>query len=210
MRTSEQINELAAALAKAQAEMKNAKLNKVNPHFKSRYADLAEIRDTVTPALARNGIAVLHGTDTVDGGGLVLATRLVHTSGQWAESRFPLPYDKPQIMGSAISYGRRYNMSALTNIAADDDDDANAANEKPAPAPAMPSVNGTPGASKAGSRAAYDKMISSIRSTATLRALDEWYKANVAEIDKLPPDWLDELRMEYVDRQSDLKKNLAA
>lgn len=215
MRTSEAINELAAALAKAQAEMKNAKLNKVNPHFKSRYADLAEIRDTVTPALAKNGIAVTHGMDTIEGGGLVVVTRLIHSSGQWIESRFPIAYDKPQTMGSAITYGRRYNLSAIANIAADDDDDANAANDKPAPAPhakpeAMPSVNGTPGASKAGSRAAYEKMIASIRSTATLRALDEWYKANVAEIDKLPPEWLDELRMEYVDRQSDLKKTLAA
>jgi hypothetical protein len=215
MKTSESINELAAALAKAQASMKNAKLNKTNPHFKSRYADLAEIRDTVTPALAANGIAVVHGMDALDGGGLVVVTRLIHSSGQWIESRFPIAYDKPQTMGSAITYGRRYNLSAITNIAADDDDDANAANDKPAVAPhakpeAMPSVNGTAGASKAGSRAAYEKMISSIRSTSTLKMLDEWYKANVADIDKLPSDWLDELRMEYVDRQSDLKKQLAA
>lgn len=209
MRTSEQINELATALAKAQAEMKNAKLNKVNPHFKSRYADLAEIRDTVTPALAKNGIAVVHGMERADAG-LNVVTRLIHSSGQWVESAFPIAMDKPQAMASGITYGRRYNLSAITNISADDDDDANAANEKPAAPPVMPSVNGTPGASKAGSRMAYDKMIASIRGTATLRALDEWYKANVAEIDKLPPEWLDELRMEYVDRQSDLKKNLAA
>lgn len=215
MRTSEQINELAAALAKAQAEMKNAKLNKVNPHFKSRYADLAEIRDTVTPALAKNGIAVTHGMDAAEGNGLVVVTRLIHASGQWIESRFPIAYDKPQTMGSAITYGRRYNLSAIANIAADDDDDANAANDKPAPAPhakpeAMPSVNGTPGASKAGSRAAYEKMIASIRNAATLKALDEWYKANVAEIDKLPADWLDEMRMEYSDRKSELNRTLAA
>ena len=215
MRTSEQINELATALAKAQAEMKNARLNKQNPHFKSRYADLAEIRDTVTPALSKNGIAVVHGLGPTDGGGLVVMTRLVHASGQWIESGFPIAYDKPQTMGSAITYGRRYNLSAITNISADDDDDANAANDKPAAAPhakpeAMPSVNGTPGASKAGSRAAYEKMIASIRNTATLRALDEWYKANVSDIDKLPPEWLDELRLEYVDRQTDLKKTLAA
>ena len=205
MKTSDQINELAKALAQAQGEMKNARLNKQNPHFKSRYADLAEIRDTVTPALSKHGIAVAHGMDASDNG-IVVVTRLIHASGQWIESRFPIAYDKPQTMGSAITYGRRYNLSAITNIAADDDDDANSANDKPA----MPSVNGTVGASKAGSRPAYEKMISSIRSTATLRALDDWYKANVAEIDKLPPEWLDELRLEYVDRQSELKKGLAA
>lgn len=213
MRTSEHINELATALAKAQAEMKNAKLNKVNPHFKSRYADLAEIRDTVTPALSKNGIAVVHGLDTAENG-IAVVTRLIHASGQWVESRFPVAYDKPQTMGSAITYGRRYNLSAIANISADDDDDANAANEK-APVPhakpeAMPSVNGTPGASKAASRAAYEKMISTIRNAATLRALGDWYEANVKAIDALPPDWLDQLRMEYVDRQSDLKKTLAA
>lgn len=208
MRTSESINELATALAAAQAEMKNAKLNKTNPHFKSRYADLAEIRDTVTPALSRHGIAVMQGTDMTETG-LVVVTKLVHKSGQWIESRFPIAQDKPQSMGSAYTYARRYSLSAMCAISADEDDDANAANDKPV-AVAMPSVNGTQGASKAGSRAAYEKMISSIRSTPTLRALDDWYKANVADIDKLPPEWLDELRMEYVDRQSDLKKTLAA
>lgn len=210
MRTSEAINELATALAKAQAEMKNAKLNKINPHFKSRYADLAEIRDTVTPALAKNGIAVVHGIGPTDGGGIVVITRLIHSSGQWVESGFPIAYDKPQTMGSAITYGRRYNLSAIVNIAADDDDDANAANDKPAAPPAMPSVNGTPGASKAGSRSTYDTMVSAIRTAPTLKALETWYAANVAQIDKLPADWVDELRVEYADRLSELKKVLAA
>jgi hypothetical protein len=212
MRTSEQINELATALAKAQAEMKNAKLNKINPHFKSRYADLAEIRDTVTPALSKNGIAVVHGLDTAENG-IAVVTRLIHASGQWVESRFPVAYDKPQTMGSAITYGRRYNLSAIANISADDDDDANAANEK-APVPhakpeAMPAVNGTPGASKAASRSNYDGMVKSIRNAATVKALMDWYKANVTEIDALPADWLDELRVEYADRKSELEKVLA-
>ena len=210
MRTSENINELATALAAAQAEMKNATFNRTNLHFKSKYADLAMIRDAVTPALAKQGIAVVQGTDTVESG-IIVTTRLVHKSGQWIESRFPIAYDKPQVMGSAYSYARRYSLSAICSIASEEDDDGNAAqastHEKPA---AMPAANGTPGASKAGSRVAYEKMISSIRNTATLKALDEWYKANVTEIDKLPPEWLDELRMEYVDRQSDLKKTLAA
>lgn len=208
VRTSEQINELAAALAKAQAEMKNARLNKVNPHFKSRYADLAEIRDTVTPALAKHGIAVAHGIMPADSGSLVVTTRLIHSSGQWIESGFPIAYDKPQTMGSAITYGRRYNLSAITNIAADDDDDANAANEKPAAPPVMPSVNGTPGASKAANRSVYDGFVKAIRNAPTVKALAEWHKNNVTEIDKLPPDWLDELRVEYTDRKADLERTL--
>lgn len=204
MRTSENIDQLATALAAAQAEMKNAKLNKINPHFKSKYADLAEIRDTVTPALSKNGIAVVQGTDAVESGILVV-TRLVHKSGQWIESRFPIAYDKPQTMGSAYTYAKRYSLAAICNIAADEDDDANAANEKPV----MPSVNGTPGASKAGSRATYDAFVKAIRAAPTLKALADWHKQNVTEIDKLPPDWLDELRVEYTDRKAELEKVLA-
>lgn len=208
VKTSEQINDLATALAAAQAEMRNATLNKINPHFKSKYADLAGIRDTVTPALAKHGLSIVQGTDTLESG-IVVVTRLMHKSGQWIESRFPIAYDKPQAMGSAYTYARRYSLSAMCAISADEDDDANAANDKPAAPAVMPSVNGTPGVSKAGSRPAYEKMIATIRNVATLKALDEWYKANVADIDRLPPEWLDELRMEYVDRQSELKKTLA-
>ena len=210
MNTSEQINEIAAALSKAQGEMKNAFLNKVNPHFKSKYADLACIRDAVTPALSKHGIAVVQGTE-ISGtqmGHLIVFTRLVHSSGQWVESEFPVAIDKPQAMGSGITYGRRYTLSAITNIAADEDDDANAASDsKPV---AMPSVQGTNGASKAGNRATYDKLIQGIRNAPTVKLLGDWHKENVTEIDKLPPDWVDELRIEYNDRKAELTKVLAA
>jgi hypothetical protein len=127
MQTSEQINEIAAALAKAQGVMKNAPLNKVNPHFKSKFADNASVRDTVTPPLTANGIAVVQTLDVSDLG-LVVSTRLIHTSGQWIESRCPIPAAPDmQKMGSAITYARRYSLSAICGIAADEDDDANAA-----------------------------------------------------------------------------------
>jgi hypothetical protein len=73
----------------------------------------------------------------------------------------------------------------------------------------MPAVNGTPGASKAASRSNYDGMVKSIRNAATVKALMDWYKANVTEIDALPADWLDELRVEYADRKSELERVLA-
>ena len=128
MTTSESINEIAAALAKAQAGMKNATLNKVNPHFKSKYADLAGIRDAVTPALTAVGIAVVQTLDATGEGHRFVLTRLLHTSGQWIESLCPIP-DVPdmQKMGSAITYARRYSLSAICGISADEDDDGNAA-----------------------------------------------------------------------------------
>jgi len=214
MRTSEQINKLAAALAKAQAEMKNAKLNKVNLHFKSRYADLAEIRDTVTPSLAKNGIAVVHGMDTAENG-IAVVTRLIHSSGQWVESRFPIAYDKPQSMASGITYGRRYNLAAITNISADDDDDANAANEKPAAPPqkAKPlsvqtdrtyqgpdtaELTGTPGApSNAAAKELFAMLTREMEQAKTVDALKEWLKLRRPDVDKLPEKWMGDFENAY-------------
>lgn len=213
--TSAETAKLDEALAKAQGEIEAASKDRNNPAFKSRYADITSVWEAARPALAKHGISVTQWPIHADDNRLHIVTRVAF-KGEWIRAHFSIPVTKQdaQGYGSATTYAKRYALAAALGVVADDDDDANAASgkrtEPPAPAPAMPSVNGTPGASKAGSRAAYDKMISSIRSTATLRALDEWYKANVAEIDKLPPDWLDQLRMEYVDRQSDLKKNLAA
>ena len=135
MTTSEQVNKIAAALAKAQGAMKNASLNKVNPHFRSKYADLAGIRDTVIPALTAQGIAAVQTLDFSTDGGTYVLTRLLHTSGQWIESACPIPNAPDmQKMGSAITYARRYSLSAICGIAADEDDDANAAST-PNPTP---------------------------------------------------------------------------
>jgi len=135
MHTSEQINELAQALSKAQGAMDNATLDKTNPHFSSKYASLAAIRDTVTKPLADNGISYVQMTGVDENGQFVLFTRLMHSSGQWMESRYPLPVnlDKMQAMGSALSYARRYSLAAICGIAADEDDDANTAPENQAP-----------------------------------------------------------------------------
>jgi len=123
MKTSEQISELAAALAAAQGMMENAVMNRVNPHFKSKYADLAAIFDAARKPLSANGLAIVQ---TIGDG--VLHTRLLHTSGQWIASEHPLPMSgRPQEIGSALTYARRYSLSALIGIAADEDDDANAA-----------------------------------------------------------------------------------
>lgn len=120
------MSELYKALAKAQAEMKNAPLNKTNPHFKSKYADLAAIRDAIIPALSKNGLALTQTTDMRDGV-LVLVTRL-HLGDEVLEGVFPLPATgKMQEFGSALTYARRYSLAALVGIAADEDDDGNAA-----------------------------------------------------------------------------------
>ena len=103
--------------------MENAVMNRVNPHFKSKYADLAAIFDAARKPLSANGLAIVQ---TIGDG--VLHTRLLHTSGQWIASEHPLPMSgRPQEIGSALTYARRYSLSALIGIAADEDDDATGA-----------------------------------------------------------------------------------
>jgi len=126
MKTSAEISELAAALAAAQGMMENAIMNRTNPHFKTKYADLAAVLNAARKPLSANGLAIVQ---TIGDG--VLHTRLLHTSGQWIASEHPLPMSgKPQEIGSALTYARRYSLSALIGIAADEDDDANAAQKK--------------------------------------------------------------------------------
>lgn len=124
---SESINELAEALAKAQAEMKDAALSKINPHFKNRYADLPAVRAAVTGPLSKNGLTAIQTMALVDGKS-VLETTLAHKSGQWIKSVTPILVDKPgmQALGSGITYARRYALAAICGVASDEDDDGEA------------------------------------------------------------------------------------
>lgn len=127
---SESINELAGALAKAQGDMKAAAKSKENPFFKSSYADLPAIWEACRDALAKNGLAVVQAPQS-DGTAITLETTLVHSSGQWMRSRYPVNPTKqdPQGYGSALSYAKRYCLAAMVGVVADDgsDDDGEAA-----------------------------------------------------------------------------------
>ena len=123
---SEQTAELAAALAKAQSVMGSAIKNAINPHFKNRYADLAAVFEALRKPLADNSLAVTQTTEMRDGA-FLLVTKLRHATGQWISSEYPLPLNaKPQELGSALTYARRYSLSAMVGIAADEDDDGEA------------------------------------------------------------------------------------
>ena len=127
MNTSNEINELAAALAKAQGEITGALKDSANPFFKSKYADLASCWDACRGPLSKNGLSVVQGLDVSDGH-LYLKTRLMHSTGQWIDSTTPVTPkdDTPQGMGSALTYARRYALTAMVGVA-QVDDDANAA-----------------------------------------------------------------------------------
>lgn len=129
MKRSENINEIATALAKAQGEMDNASKEKTNPHFGSKYADLASVWDSVREPLSKNGLSIVQSPSTTADGLVRITTLLLHQSGQWFEDEFDLsPRDKtPQSFGSATTYGRRYALMGMVGIAPGDDDDGNAA-----------------------------------------------------------------------------------
>lgn len=119
---------LAAALAKAQAKFEAATKNRTNPHFGSKYADLAAIISAVSPALSENGLAVSQDL-SANAEGVTCRTVLMHVSGESIEGRLWLPVTQktPQGYGSAATYARRYGLSALVGIASEEDDDGNAA-----------------------------------------------------------------------------------
>lgn len=127
---SDELNELATALAKAQSEIEVAGRKETNPFFKSKYADLAELIKVSRPSLTKNGLAVMQQITTDLDAMTWLHTLLVHTSGQWIESRMRIIPTKndPQSFGSCVTYSRRQCYGALLSIAvADEDDDAEAA-----------------------------------------------------------------------------------
>lgn len=120
---SDDITELCKALHKAQGEMKAVKKGTSNDFFKSKYADLASIIEEMQPLLNKHGLAVTH-LPIGDGEKVGVATILLHVSGQWIRSDVlvkPVKTD-PQAAGSAITYCRRYGMSAVLNLATEDDD----------------------------------------------------------------------------------------
>lgn len=129
MKKSENINELAAALAKAQAKIESATKSAKNPFYKSNYADLPAVWASCREHLTGNGLSIAQLTDTGENG-ILLETVLMHSSGQWISSLYPvnpLPdkegRETPQALGSAITYARRYALMALVGIVADFEDD---------------------------------------------------------------------------------------
>jgi hypothetical protein len=123
---------LYSALAAAQGEMGRALKDTNNPHFKSKYADLASVCDACMPALSKHGIAVLQPAFD-DESGRYVKTILVHGgSGETAECRVPLIVSKNDMQGygSAVTYARRYGLMGMAGIAPEDDD-GNAAAESP-------------------------------------------------------------------------------
>jgi hypothetical protein len=129
MRTSDTLDAIGPALAKAQGAIEPALKDRTNPAFRSKYADLTSVWMAARDACSSNGIAVLQEVLGAEDG-IAVVTRLQHASGQWIEmGPTPIPVNKKdaQGTGSAITYGKRYALAAALGVVAEDDDDGNAA-----------------------------------------------------------------------------------
>ena len=133
MERSESIAALAAALAKAQSTIQGAIKDTANPFFKSKYADLASVKDAVQIPLSSNGLSyvqVVHNPEN----GVGVETILMHGSGEWLSGGVvfvPVSKADAQGYGSALTYARRYSLSTITGVAPEDDDGNAATVTKP-------------------------------------------------------------------------------
>lgn len=127
--------ELFAALALAQGEVENASKSSSNPHFRSKYADLAEVLNTVRPVFAKHGLSIAQST-SFNGSLVSVSTLIAHASGGLIVSEASCVPGKTdaQGIGAATTYLRRYSLAAMAGIAQEDDDGNTAANNgKPQP-----------------------------------------------------------------------------
>lgn len=187
---------LAKALSKAQAEFSTVPQSGHNPFHKSKYSTLKDCWDTARPVLAKHGLSVLQMPDTGDDGRMFLLTILMHESGEHISARQPVMAAKQdaQSFGSALSYARRYGLtSALGLVSGDEDDDGNAASNKPvkqatppmsqkpatSPAPKTPSQGqqGTPNQS-------IEERVNAAPHLGGLTALYDGVKAEVEAMDE--------------------------
>jgi hypothetical protein len=150
METSPSIAALAASLSKAQASIEGAVKGKVNPAFKSKYADLSSVWEACREALTDNGLSVVQSPGPVADGRMELTTMLLHSSGEWMRGTLTIPLGKvdAQAYGSATTYARRYALAAFVGVSPEDDDGNAAAKAKPTapigPRPAPPPEDNAP------------------------------------------------------------------
>lgn len=135
LETSEEITEISAALVEFQGKVPTIEKSRevtvtsrrTGTEYKFKYAPLDAILEKIRQPLHEAGLAVTQPV-TNGQGGAAIQTLLLHKTGQWMSVTFTIPYSGgPQEFGSAITYGRRYGLSALLGLAAEDDDDANRA-----------------------------------------------------------------------------------
>jgi hypothetical protein len=197
---SEAIGALAEALALAQGEIENAAKKSSNPHFRSKYADLAEVINTARPVLAKYGLSVTQWPSYADGI-VSVETILAHKSGEWISNTASAPADKlnAQGVGSATTYLRRYSLAALACIA-QEDDDGNKASEREGPVSARKSAAQ---AKRDGDAETVKRMLTDASTAEDLDA--RWQVVQSEWLPILPEKWEDVIHDFYLNARDALK-----
>jgi hypothetical protein len=214
MHRSEEIGELAKALAMAQGEFMAVHKTQENPYFKSKYASLADVVNAGAPILARHGLSISQHPG-FDEHGHILVTWLMHSSGQFLTSMMRLrpTKDDPQGLGSALTYGRRQAYMGISGLVADEDDDGNAASVRQQQArPPQPQAK-PPEPTRAPANASQKGMLNGRAAERSLSAQDfanamrslsdlepkQWESSEAAQrfvhaqLERLPADRVDDL-----------------
>jgi len=201
MKHSENVKDIATALAKAQGELHNP--NKDKEGYNYKYADLGQILDIVRPVLSKHGLSVSQFLSTHDNA-VVVETMLLHESGEWLSNELKLPYmegkgmNAAQSIGSVSTYGRRYSLAAIVGLAQEDDDGSSSKapqnyqqpQQTQAKPPKQPSLNEylkSHGVSKVGDFtkrfgiASKDQALDLLKGEAGLNAMIEEFKAEQAK-----------------------------
>ena len=132
MKKSETLTEFSKAFAKTQQEMKQPLKDANNPFFKSKYVPLENVVEAITESASKNGLSFTQFPSSDEDGNVTVGTLVMHGSGEWIEydpiKMKPVKND-PQSIGSAITYAKRYALSAIFGITSDQDDDGNEATQ---------------------------------------------------------------------------------
>lgn len=210
MRTSEQTNELYTAIAAAQGMLKNPPKSKTNPHFKSQYVDLSDGLAVVRECYSKQGLCFIQGTSVTESGMIVLHTRIAHKSGQWVESDYPVSgLARPQEMGSAMTYARRYALFPMVGVAGEDDDDGNAAQAAENPPAKAAKASGKqmePGLKPDDSEKLMGVMKGVMDMIETVDGLATWANEHKDQIEMLLPSHRSALQDAYKARKKELAK----
>ena len=187
---------LGKALLAAQAKLRGVGRDGTNPHFKSKYASLENVTDTIRPVLQEVGVVFMQAPGPVDEHGVMsLTTLLIHAeSGEMFESTIGVPLVKrdPQGVGSAITYACRYSLMALLGLPPVDDDGESAGRAETTTVAVLPKA-------KAGDL--YKELQSELRSKKVEKDLKDWISQTTvkARIAQLPHDWQQTLRDDYAE-----------
>lgn len=133
MNKSDSIKELAAALAKAQPLIQGAKKDKNNPAFKSKYADLSSVTEAIDSAIPAHGLSYVQVSHDKENAASI-ETIVLHSSGEWMGCGIvsvPVTKHDAHGFGSALTYARRYSLSAAFGVVPEDDDGNAAAKNAP-------------------------------------------------------------------------------